>query len=67
MRDSGLGIPGKRDGDGVPVNHTSGARTAVEQGRQAQTVPGRVIRHRNKVQDHRFTDKYQEGKAMPGD
>ena len=29
--------------------------------------PGRVIRHRNKAQDHRFTDKYQEGKARPGD
>ena len=29
--------------------------------------PGKVIRHRNKAQDHRFTDKYQEGKAMPGD
>ena len=96
-------------GTGVPVNHTSGARTAVEQGRQARTdgesqaekgdktmvrpylkgvrftargdhkqrlqrhndrtrtTPGRVIRHRNKVQDHRFTDKYQEGKARPGD
>ena len=32
-----------------------------------KTAPGRVIRHRNKEQDHRFTDKCQEGKAMPGD
>ena len=27
----------------------------------------RVARHRNKVQDLRFTDKYLPGKAMPCD
>ena len=35
--------------------------------RTGRPAPGRVIRHRNKVQDHGFTDKYQEGKAMPSD
>ena len=28
--------------------------------------PGRIIRRRNKAQDHRLTDKDQEGKAKPG-
>ena len=27
---------------------------------------GRVIRRTNKAQDHRTTDRYQEGKARPG-
>ena len=94
-------------GTWVPVDHTSRALSAVEQGWQSQidweslaktwgmemfrpylvgvrftswgdhkpllplyndmtkTAPVRVTRHRNKVQDLRFTDKYLEGKAMP--
>ena len=31
-----------------------------------KTAPGRVTRHRNTVQDLRFTDRHQEGRAMPG-
>ena len=33
----------------------------------SKTVPGRVARHRNKVQDLRDTDKYLQGKPRPGD
>ena len=33
----------------------------------SKTAPVRVSRHRNKVQDLSFTDKYLEGKAMPCD
>ena len=96
-------------GTWVPVDHTSRALSAVEQGWQSQidweslaktwgmmmfrpylvgvrfmawgdhkpllplyndmskTVLVRVTRHRNKVQDLCFTDKYLEGKAMPCD
>ena len=96
-------------GTWVPVDHTSRALSAVEQGWQSQidweslaktwgmemfrpylvgvrftvwgdhkpllplfndmtkTAPVRVTRHRNKVQDLHFTDKYLEGKAMPCD
>ena len=31
-----------------------------------KTAPGRVTRHRNTAQDLRYTDRHQEGRAMPG-
>ena len=33
----------------------------------SKATPVRVARHRNKVQDLRFTDKYLSGKSMPCD
>ena len=35
--------------------------------KMTKAVPMRVTRHRNKVQDLRFTDKYLPGKTMPCD
>ena len=32
-----------------------------------KAAPVRVGRHRNKVQDHSFTDEYLPGRARPGD
>ena len=34
--------------------------------KMTKAEPGRVARHRNKVKDHRYTDKYLQGKPMPG-
>ena len=50
-------------------NHTreGGSTWGTAAAAYQEDEPGRVTRHRNKAQDHRFTDKYQEGKAMPGD
>ena len=33
----------------------------------SKAAPMRVARHRNKVQDLRFTNKYLPGKSMPCD
>ena len=33
----------------------------------SKAVARRVARHRNKVQDLRYTDKYLQGKSMPSD
>ena len=33
----------------------------------SKVAPVRVVRHRNKVQDLRFTDKYLPGKSIPCD
>ena len=35
--------------------------------KMTKAAPVRVARHRNKVQDLRFMDKYLPGKVMPGD